>query len=116
MLQTKAKSKEKPRFNTKLKRGDVVAIISGKDKGKQGKITEILTKTNRAVVEGVNLITRHTKPSQTNPQGGRVSREGAIHLSNMMLIDTKTNKPTRVGKKLVKGKSVRFAKKSNTEI
>lgn len=107
---------------SKLKKGDTVVVIAGKDKGKQGKITEMLLKDHRLIVEGVNMITRHTKPTQKNPQGGKVSKAGSIHLSNVMLLDPKSGKPTRVGKKLTKnsktGKmtTVRFAKNSKTEL
>ena len=107
---------------SKLKKGDTVVIISGKDKGKQGKISKLVLKTSRVVIEGVNMVTRHTKPSQKAPQGGRVTKENPIHLSKVMLLDPKTGKPTRVGKKAVKDsktgktKIVRFAKKSGTEL
>jgi len=79
-----------------IRRGDLVAVIAGKDKGKQGKITRVLSKTERVVVEGVNVVKRHMKPSQTNPQGGIVTKESSIHVSNVNLVDPKTGKPTRV--------------------
>jgi large subunit ribosomal protein L24 len=104
----------------KIKKGDQVVVIAGKEKGKQGKITRVLTKTDRVVIEGINQSMRHVKPSQTSPEGGRVMKDVAIHASNVMLLDPKTGKPTRIGKKLVKDsktgkeKSVRFAKASGT--
>ncbi len=100
----------------RLKKGDMIVVIAGKDKGKQAKISKVIAGASRVVVDGVNMITRATKPSQANPQGGLVSKEGTIHISNVMLLDPKTNKPTRVGKKVVKGKITRFAKKSGTEL
>lgn len=107
---------------TKLKKGDMVVVIAGREKGKQGKIKELIKKKNRATVEGLNMITRHTKPTQKNPQGGKTSEEGAIHLSNLMLVDPKSGKPTRVGRKVTTDKKTgkntysRFAKDSGTEL
>ena len=100
----------------RLKKGDMIVVIAGKDKGKQAKISKVLAGSARVVVDGVNMVTRATKPNQANPQGGLVSKEGSIHISNVMLLDPKTNKPTRVGKKVVKGKITRIAKKSGTEL
>lgn len=92
-----------------VKKGDVVTVISGDDKGKQGTVIKVITKTNRVVVEGVNVVTRHMRPSQANPEGGIVNKEAPINASNVMLIDPKTNKPTRVGfKKDENGKKVRY--------
>ncbi|MBC7692585.1 MAG: 50S ribosomal protein L24 [Methylotenera sp.] len=101
---------EKKKF--KLKKGDLVTVIAGKDKGKQGKIIEIVAKDDRVMVEGVNLVTRHTKPSQQSPQGGTIQKTLPIHYSNVMLVDPKNGKPTRIGKKEVNGKFVRLAKSS----
>jgi len=95
-----------------VKKGDKVQVISGKDKGKQGVILEAYPKKDRVLVEGVNVIKKHSKPSQMNPQGGIISQEAPIHVSNVMPIDPKTGKPTRVGYKVVDGNKVRIAKKS----
>lgn len=86
--------------------------MTGKDKGKQGVILTAMPKKDRVIVEGVNMIKKHTKPSQLNPQGGIVEKEAPIHVSNVMLIDPKTGTPTRVGFTVVDGKKVRIAKKS----
>ena len=85
-----------------------------KDKGKQGQVLEVLTKTNRVKVKDINVVTRHVKPTAQSPQGGTTRKEASIHISNVMLLDPKTNKPTRIGKKLVDGKSVRVAKASGS--
>ncbi|OEH93199.1 50S ribosomal protein L24 [Bacillus solimangrovi] len=95
-----------------VKKGDKVQVVSGKDKGKQGIILEAYPKKDRVLVEGVNIVKKHAKPSQANPQGGILNQEAAIHVSNVMPIDPKTNEPTRVGYKVVDGKKVRIAKKS----
>ncbi|MER2259010.1 MAG: 50S ribosomal protein L24 [Priestia megaterium] len=95
-----------------VKKGDKVMVISGKDKGKTGVILTAYPKKDRVLVEGVNIIKKHLKPNQANPQGGIVSQEAAIHVSNVMLIDPKTGEPTRVGYKVEDGKKVRVAKKS----
>jgi large subunit ribosomal protein L24 len=95
-----------------VKKGDKVMVISGKDKGKTGIILAALPKQSRVIVEGVNIIKKHSKPSQANPQGGIISQEAPIHVSNVMPIDPKTGEPTRVGYKVVDGKKVRIAKKS----
>ena len=94
-----------------LKKGIQVKIISGKDKGKTGEITRIFTKSNRALVAGVNMSIRHIKQSEKKP-GGRISKESQIHISNLSLIDPKSKNATKVGFKVVDGKKVRFAKKS----
>jgi large subunit ribosomal protein L24 len=95
-----------------VKKGDKVMVISGKDKGKTGVILAAFPKKNRVIVEGVNIVKKHAKPSQANPQGGIISQEAPIHVSNVMPLDPKTNEPTRVGYKVVDGKKVRIAKKS----
>ncbi|MFZ3590843.1 50S ribosomal protein L24 [Bacillus sp. DJP31] len=95
-----------------VKKGDKVQVISGKDKGKQGVILEAFPKKDRVLVEGVNIVKKHSKPSQANPQGGILSKEAAIHVSNVMPLDPKSGEPTRIGYKLVDGKKVRVAKKS----
>lgn len=100
----------------KLKKGDLVEVIAGKDKGKQGKVIQLLTAKSRVLVEGVNRVKRHTKPSQTNPQGGILEKEAGIHSSNVMLVDPKTSKGARV-KIVVKGdKKTRVFKKSGSEL
>jgi large subunit ribosomal protein L24 len=100
----------------KLKVNDTVHVIAGKDKGKTGKVKSINFKTNRAVVEGINLVKKAIKPSQANQQGGIVDMEKAIHISNVSLLDPKSGKPTRVAIKKVDGKNVRVAAKSKSEI
>ncbi|MGI2329614.1 50S ribosomal protein L24 [Planococcus sp. YIM B11945] len=95
-----------------IKKGDTVKVISGKDKGKTGVVLTALPKKERVLVEGVNIVKKHTKPNQANPQGGIVSQEAAIHVSNVMLLDPKSGEPTRVGYKVEDGKKVRVAKKS----
>jgi large subunit ribosomal protein L24 len=95
-----------------VKKGDKVMVISGKDKGKTGVILASFPKKDRVLVEGVNIIKKHSKPSQVNPQGGIINQEAPIHVSNVMPIDPKTGEPTRVGMKNVDGKKVRYAKKS----
>jgi large subunit ribosomal protein L24 len=93
-----------------VKKGDKVVVISGKDKGKQGTILSAYPKQNRVIVEGINIVKKHSKPSQLNPQGGIISKEAAIHVSNVMPLDPKSGKPTRVGYKIENGKKVRVAK------
>ena len=93
-----------------VKKGDTVQVMSGKDKGKQGVILKAMPSKNRVVVEGVNVMKKHAKPSQANPQGGILEIEAPIHVSNVMPLDPKTDKPTRVGFKVVDGKKVRVAK------
>jgi large subunit ribosomal protein L24 len=93
-----------------VKKGDKVRVISGKDKGKTGTILAAYPKENRVLVEGINIVKKHSKPSQANPQGGINSQEAPIHVSNVMPIDPKTGNPTRVGYKTVDDKKVRVAK------
>lgn len=97
-----------------VKKGDNVIVISGNDKGKTGKILKVLVKDDRVVVEGVNIVSRHTKPSNANPDGGIIKKEAPIHASNVQIVDPKTNGRTKIGYKVVDGKKVRFAKKSGT--
>ena len=100
-----------------IKKGDQVQVIAGDSKGQQGKVLKVEVSKQRAIVEGVNLCKKATKPNAKNPQGGIVEKEAPIHVSNLMLIDPKSGKPTKVGRKLdSKGKLVRFAKKSVEEI
>lgn len=95
-----------------VKKGDKVMVITGKDKGKTGVILAAFPKKDRVLVEGINIVKKHTKPNQANPQGGIISQEAAIHVSNVMPIDPKTGEPTRVGFKIEDGKKIRIAKKS----
>ncbi len=98
-------------MGARLRKGDLVVVISGKDKGKQGKIARLLTDDDKVIVEGINLIKRHTKPTPRNPQGGIVEREAAIFASKVMPVDPKTGKGTRVTfKSDAKGNKVRVAK------
>jgi large subunit ribosomal protein L24 len=100
-----------------IKKGDMVMVITGEDKGYQGKVLEIFPKKFKAIVEGANLVSKHTKPNAQNTEGGIVKQEAPINLSNLMLIDPKDGKPTRIGRRLDKnGKLVRYAKKSGEEI
>jgi large subunit ribosomal protein L24 len=101
----------------KIRKGDLVKVIAGDSKGSQGKIVEIIVDKNRAIVEGANMVSKHTKPNAANPNGGIVKQEAAIHISNLALVDPKTGATTRVGrKKNDAGKLVRVAKKSGEEI
>jgi large subunit ribosomal protein L24 len=96
-----------------IKKGDTVMVIAGESKGQSGRIIRVIPKANRAVVEGVNMVFKHQKPSATNPQGGRLQMEAPLHISNLKLVDPKSGEPTRIGrKKDENGKLVRFAKKS----
>jgi large subunit ribosomal protein L24 len=95
-----------------VKTGDKVMVITGKDKGKTGVILASFPKKNRVLVEGVNIVKKHSKPSQMNPQGGIINQEAPIHVSNVMPIDPKSGEPTRVGVKVENGNKVRYAKKS----
>ncbi|MDC2867215.1 MULTISPECIES: 50S ribosomal protein L24 [unclassified Bacillus (in: firmicutes)] len=99
-----------------VKKGDKVQVISGKDKGKQGVVLAAFPKESRVIVEGVNIVKKHSKPSQLNPQGGIITKEAAIHVSNVMPLDPKTGVPTRVGYKVEDGKKVRVAKKSGESL
>ncbi|MBM6616148.1 50S ribosomal protein L24 [Bacillus suaedaesalsae] len=99
-----------------VKKGDKVQVISGKDKGKQGVILEAFPKKDRVLVEGVNIVKKHSKPSQANPQGGIISKEAPIHVSNVMPLDPKSGVPTRVGYQVVDGKKVRIAKVSGESL
>jgi len=99
-----------------LIKGDKVIVIAGKDKGKTGAIQKVDPKSNRIVVEGVNLRKKNKKPTQNNPEGSVVEIYAPIDASNVMLVDPKTKKPTKIGHKIVKGKKVRVAKASGTEL
>ena len=100
-----------------IKKGDLVYVLAGKDKGKTGKVLSVLVAANRAIVEGINIVSKNVKPSAKNPQGGIVKQEAAIHISNLNVVDPKTGKPTRVGRKMSsEGTLVRYSKKSGEEI
>ena len=100
-----------------IKKGDTVFVIAGNSKGQSGKVLEVVKETERAIVEGVNMVSKHTKPNAKSPQGGIIKQEATIHVSNLMLKDPKTGKPTRIGRRLDKnGKLVRYSKKSGEEI
>ncbi len=100
----------------KIKAKDKVIVLAGKDKGKTGEVVAVMPKENRLKVSGVNMVARHMKPSQANPQGGIVRREAAIHISNVALVDPKSNKATRAGYKTVKGVKTRIARRSGEEV
>ncbi|GAB6085487.1 50S ribosomal protein L24 [Alkaliphilus crotonatoxidans] len=96
-----------------VKKGDTVVVISGKDKGKKGKVLQAYPKKNRVIVEGVNIVTKHQKPNQQMQQGGIIHREAAIHASNVMIFDKKANQGVRVGYKVLEnGEKVRVSKKT----
>ena len=100
-----------------IKKNDTVVVLAGEDKGKTGKVLKVLVEKNRALVEGVNMVSKSTKPSAKNPQGGIVKQEAPIHISNLSLVDPNSGKATRVGIKVAEdGKKVRIAKKSGEEI
>ncbi len=100
-----------------IKKGDTVYVLSGEDKGKQGRVLSVQVAKQRAIVEGVNIVTKSTKPSAKYPQGGLIKMEAPIHISNLSLLDPKSGKPTRVGfRKDEKGVTVRYSKKSGEEI
>ncbi len=100
-----------------IKKDDTVIVLTGEDKGKTGKVLKVLVEKNRAIVEGINIVSKSAKPSAKNPQGGIVKQEASVHISNLSLIDPKSGKPTRISvKKTDDGKKVRIAKKSGEEI
>lgn len=105
----------------RIRKGDMVAVIAGEDRGQRGRVLRIITGKDRLVVEGVNLVHRHIRRSQKNPQGGRLRRESPIHISNVMVIDPETDEPTRIGRKQVDPSRgslgwARVSKKSGNEI
>lgn len=100
-----------------IKKGDTVYVNAGNDKGKTGRVLRVLVSKNRAVVEGLNMVSKCAKPSAKHPQGGIIKMEAPIHVSNLNLLDPKSGKPTRVGRrKNEEGKTVRYSKKSGEEI
>ena len=109
------KNNKQPKL--KVRKGDLVKVIAGDSKGTQGKIVEVILADGRALVEGANMVSKHTKPNAATPNGGIIKKEAPIHISNLMLVDPKSGKATRVGRKLNDaGKLVRVAKKSGEEI
>ncbi len=101
----------------RIRKGDTVVVITGSDKGTRGEVLQVLPKDNRAVVQGVNIAKHHTKPGGAGQPGGIISREATIHLSNLMLVDSKTDKPTRVGFRVLEGgRKVRVAKATGNVI
>ena len=100
----------------KIKKGDRVVVLAGKDKGRQGEVLKVLPKEDRVVVGGVNMVKRHTRPTQADPQGGIRNKEATLHISNVAYVDPKSGEPTRVGFRVEEGKKVRFAKKSGEVI
>jgi large subunit ribosomal protein L24 len=100
-----------------IKKGETVSVNAGEDKGKTGRVLSVLVKEQRALVEGINMVSKHTKPNAQNPQGGIVKKEAPIHISNLNVVDPKSGKPTRIGRKEnEKGVLVRYSKKSGEEI
>ncbi len=100
-----------------IKKGDTVIIITGESKGQKGRVLEIDRDKNKAIVEGVNMVSKHTKPNAKAPQGGIIKKEAPVHISNIMVVDPTSGKPTRIGRKLNdKEKLVRYSKKSGEEI
>jgi len=100
----------------RIRKGDTVYVNAGNDKGKTGKVLSVDPEAQRAIVEGVNMVSKHTKPNAKQPQGGIIKKEAPIHISNLNLIDPQSGKATRVGFKVEGGKKVRIAKKSGEEI
>lgn len=109
--------KTKKQQKLHIKTGDIVKVISGDDKGKTGKVLSVDTEKSRAYVEGINMITKHVKPTASKPQGGIEKKEAALHISNLMLVDPKTGEATRTGRKAGEnGKLVRYSKKTGEVI
>lgn len=99
-----------------IKKNDTVYVLSGEDRGKTGRVLKVYPAKSRAIVEGVNIVTKATKPSAQHPQGGLVKKEAPIHISNLSLLDPKSGKPTRIGIRRENGKVIRISKKSGEEI
>ena len=111
------KKKHEQPTKLKIRKGDLVQVIAGDSKGSQGKILEVILAKGRAIVEGANMVSKHTKPNAAKPNGGILKQEAAIHISNLMLVDPTSGKATRVGRrKNDAGKLVRVAKSSGEEI
>jgi len=103
-------------MSRRIRTGDTVAVIAGDDKGKRGKILRIIPEKNRVLIEGVNLVYKHLRKSQQNPNGGRIRREAPVHMSNVMPIDPDSNEPTRVSYREVDGKRVRVGRASGADL
>ena len=100
-----------------IKKGDNVYVLAGEDRGKTGRVLQVLPKAGRAIVEGVNIVTKATKPTAQHPQGGLIKKEAPIHISNLNLVDPKTGKPTRIAiRRDADGKAIRISKKSKEDI
>ncbi|MCJ7821025.1 MAG: 50S ribosomal protein L24 [Bacteroidales bacterium] len=100
-----------------IKKGDTVIVMTGESKGQKGRVLEVDREKNRAIVEGINMVSKHTKPNSKSPQGGILKKEAPVHISNLMLLDPKSGKATRIGRRLNdKNKLVRYSKKSGEEI
>ena len=103
--------------NLHIKKGDMVYVNAGEDKGKTGRVMKVDAEKQRAIVEGINMMSKSTKPSAKHPQGGIIKQEAPIHISNLNVLDPKTNKPTRIGRRMGEnGKLVRYSKSSGEEI
>ena len=100
----------------KIKKGDRVVLLAGRDKGRQGEVLRVFPTENRLVVQGLNLVKRHTRPSQADPQGGIKTKEAPLHISNVAFVDPQNGGPTRIGFRMEGDKKVRFAKKSGEVI
>ena len=99
-----------------IKKGDTVFVATGEYKGQKGRVLEVIRKDDKAIIEGINMISKHTKPNAKHPQGGIIKKEAPVHLSNLMLVDPSSGEPTRIGRKLNKtNKLVRYSKKSGEE-
>lgn len=108
------KKNKQPKLH--IKKGDTVKVIAGNARGKEAKVLEVFPKKHRAIVEGVNVVTKHIKPSAAKPEGGIEKTEASIHISNLMVVDPANGQPTRIGRKLVDGKLVRYSKKTGEVI
>ena len=110
-MSAKKTTNDKNRPKSFLRKGDKVIVIAGSDKGKKGNVVEVLLDKNRVIIEDVNIVKKHKKPTQNTP-GGIMEIPAPVHISNVMLVDPKSGEPTRIGRKEVDGKSVRYSKKS----
>jgi large subunit ribosomal protein L24 len=114
MAKTKASQAERKHF--RIKKGDLVEVIQGKESGKRGKVMRVLATDERLVIERVNFIKRHVRPSQKTPQGGVIEREAGIHISNVKLVCPSCNQAVRVGVRMEGGEKVRYCKKCNVQV
>ena len=100
-----------------IRKGDTVEVIAGDDKGKHGRVLEVIVSEEKAIVEGINMVSKHTKPNSQYPQGGIIRKEAPVRISNLNVVDPSSGEPTRIGRRLNdKGKTVRYSKKSGEEI